>query len=98
FRWGPAMTRRFQVGDRVRVCYPPSKWHGTAGEIVHVDVAHRATGTPPTRWGKGERIYRLDTFPPDCFVAGRFLRPIHDGDEKLSWSDERVVWKPRAIA
>jgi len=90
------VTRKFQVGDRVRVVAPSRpQFRGAVGTIV----------SGPFEWDGQPDAYELamDDFSPSSGAVGfvgwaHFLAPIHDGDEKLSWSDERVVWKPRAIA
>lgn len=94
------MTRRFQVGDRVRVFWPQEpEWHGRVGVITRVQISAISREWKGAVHVAGEPVYQLDIFERDLDrLAAQQLRPIHDGDEKLSWSDERVVWKPRAIA
>lgn len=88
---------KFSPGDRVRVNYPPSVWHGEECSIIEIRPALN-----DDRFGTflcGDMICITDIPPPihsrNAGFPPELLVPVYDGNEPVSWED--VIWKPDAL-
>lgn len=91
------MSRKFQVGDRVRVKRPQSVSHGVETVITAINV--RAWHGQYVE-GCCRTDILLDNPDPRCsskYAAFRpeHLVPIYDGNETVSWSS--CVWQPKQV-
>lgn len=93
------MSRKFSVGDRVRIVHPQSDKYGQ----VHTVVRVRTNATLIVNNGPEITVpvaYEVDAEPthPEakwCGYQPHHLEPYYDGNEKTSWSD--CVWKPAGV-
>lgn len=98
------MSRRFKVGDRVRIVrsYVPERV-GVVATIVG-ELSDRCSGCGRAMSGaahaldiEGLNISEVDCQPgcPASYFP-EFLVPIYDGNEKVSWSE--CAWKPAGVS
>jgi len=92
------MSRKFQVGDKVRVIRPDSKRLGVVCTIIDSGY-ERVLGKSYSPTTRRVFAYGVDIHPTHGFREVAYephdLAPIYDGNEKVSWSE--CVWQPAGI-
>lgn len=96
-------SRKFEVGDRVRVSrsvFNPLKHYAIGVETTVLSVMQPIPGG---KWPMTELAYEVDipsrlhdvqTWPRLWFEASELV-PLYDGNELAAWSD--CIWQPNKI-
>lgn len=93
------MSRKFSIGDRVRVNCPGSTSHGM--ETTVVSELRRSNGCLEIdgHISHGIWVHTVDIEPsiPENLVAfePHELIPIYDGNQAASWSE--CAWQPKSL-